>query len=58
MSSILARYLNIRRRGLHVAMENYEKSRRLASSLQDQPAPQAGPATEPDQTGTHKQLVS
>ena len=30
-----SRYLNIHRRGLHMAMQKFEESRRLASSLQD-----------------------
>jgi integrase len=56
--STTSRYLNIRRRGLHLAMRQFDESRRVASSLQDQSAPQAEPASEPDQPASQNHLIS
>jgi integrase/recombinase XerD len=41
------RYLNIQRRGLHMAMQKFEESRRLASSLQDPDPRSEDPITNP-----------
>jgi integrase len=43
-----SRYLNIHRRGLHMAMQKFEESRRLAKSLHDpaEQQPQPEPASE------------
>ena len=53
-----SRYLNIHRRGLHLAMEKFEESRRLASLLQTDLTDAAdGPATE-NRPPLGKSLVS
>lgn len=56
--STTSRYLNLRRRGLHLAMQKYEESRRLAISLQSPSEGQTNPAEEPKQPSGHKQLFS
>jgi len=56
--STTSKYLNLRRRGLHLAMQQYDESRRLASSLQDPPEGQSKPAEEPEHPTGQKQLVS
>jgi integrase len=53
-----SRYLNIHRRGLHLAMEKFEESRRLASLLQTESTDTAdGPATD-NTPPVQKPLVS
>lgn len=56
--STTSRYLNLRRRGLHLAMQKYEESRRRANSLQDPPESQTDPAEEPERRSGQKRLVS
>lgn len=56
--STTSRYLNIRRRGLHLAMQRFDEFRRLASSLQDRPAPQTDPASEPDRPTSQNHLIT
>ena len=43
-----SRYLNIHRRGLHMAMQKFEESRRVAEALQDpaEQQPESEPASE------------
>jgi hypothetical protein len=53
-----SRYLNIHRRGLHMAMQKFEESRRLASSLQDRPQDDFPTAGEPQQDPAAKFSVS
>jgi len=53
-----SRYLNIHRRGLHMAMQKFEESRKPASSLQDRPQNDAATAGEPHQHPAAKFSVS
>jgi integrase len=53
-----SRYLNIHRRGLHMAMQKFEESRRLASLLQDPPQNDSATAGEPQQEPAAKPSVS
>lgn len=53
-----SRYLNVHRRGLHMAMEKYEESRRLASSCKNDLRDDSKPACEPAPASSSKSLVS
>jgi integrase len=53
-----SRYLNIHRRGLHMAMQKFEESRKLASSLQDRAQDQPAIVEEPQQSPADKFAVS
>jgi hypothetical protein len=44
--------------GLHLAMQEYDESRRVAGSLQDPPEGQTSPAEEPEHPTGQKELVS
>ncbi len=53
-----SRYLNIHRRGLHLAMEKFEESRRLASLLQREPPDIAQAPSDESTPPEQKLLVS
>ena len=53
-----SRYLNVHRRGLHMAMQKYEEARRLAISCKDTPAADAEPPSRPNDAPASKSLVS
>jgi len=53
-----SRYLNVHRRGLHMAMQKYEEARRLAISCKDKPAAEQEPAPSSDEAPASKSLVS
>jgi hypothetical protein len=55
--STTSRYLNVRRRGLHLAMRAYDESR-LAISLQAEAEPKTEPTTDQDQPTEQKSYVS
>jgi hypothetical protein len=55
--STTSRYLNVRRRGLQLAMRSYEESR-LAISLQAEAERQAEPNAEQGEPGQQKSYVS
>ena len=56
--STTSRYLNVRRRGLHMAMKNYEESRRLVSSLQEERVAQTDSTSESDRSNSQKPFIS
>ena len=53
-----SRYLNVHRRGLHMAMQKYEEARRPAISCKDTPAADAEPPSRPNDAPASKSLVS
>jgi hypothetical protein len=53
-----SRYLNVHRRGLHMAMEKYEESRRLANSCKNHPPADREPASDQAPARSTKSLVS